>query len=280
MARSRSRKGLAVLCLVLVPIAGRGQSLPDTLELAYDDGEPVDTLYLGDASLFAMRFSPPAFPVRLLAAKYFLRDTSHGTSFRLSVHEDNSGEPANVLYGPVAVTGGVLGWNELDLRPYNWILERDFHLVFGLDGKSILELGAEDRAPLSGRASLGDCCGWWRASVDLLIRAKIELLPAGLRSGCGAEPPTEFRISAFPNPSNGCISFRIISPEAGWALVVYSVDGRLLRRWDQTGAEGLSRVLFWDGTDLRGREVASGTYLARLVSHGRVLASCKFVVLR
>lgn len=256
------------------------QDLPRVMELAYDDGQPVDTLDLGNASLFGMRFSPPAFPVRLLALKYFLRDTTQGTSFRFFVHRDNAGEPADVIFGPLAGEGERRGWNTLDLRPFGLVVDFDFHFVLGLDGKSILYLGAENREPISGRASLGDCCGWWRGNVDLMIRAEVELVSTSVPS-FPSEPRWGPVLSPFPNPTNGWVCLLGHLPAEGESEVeICAVDGRVLRRWALAVSGGSPFRLLWDGRDARGREVPSGIYLARLVLRGKVLACRKLTVLR
>lgn len=249
----------AILCLLAVSKAG-AQSTPPVVELAYDDGSPVAGLDLADASLFAMRFSPPSSPARLLEVKYYLTDTTYGTGFYLFVHDDNDGEPANVLYGPLHVEGGHVGWNSVDLREDSIIVERDFHVAIGLDGQSIVQIGAENIPPITGRANLGDCCGWWRWSEgDFLIRAVVELQPAGV-SGKGRPLVPQASLVVFPNPSHGEVLIHI--ERSGWrpvALSVVDLTGRTVARW--RFLPGKTALQFrWEAQDDRGRALPSGVY--------------------
>ncbi|MEZ4387892.1 MAG: S8 family serine peptidase [Candidatus Krumholzibacteriia bacterium] len=84
--------------------------------------------------------------------------------------------------------------------------------------------------------------------------------------------PLAFQLSnAAPNPFNPATTLRFSLPEAGHAqLRLYDVQGRLVRTLvDETRAAGQHEVS-WQGRDDRGRQVASGTYYARLVANGQV----------
>lgn len=70
-----------------------------------------------------------------------------------------------------------------------------------------------------------------------------------------------------PNPFNPGTTIRFSLPRSTFAaLTVYDVQGRPVRSLaSQTFAEGMHDVR-WDGRDASGREVASGTYIARLAT--------------
>lgn len=76
-----------------------------------------------------------------------------------------------------------------------------------------------------------------------------------------------------PNPFNPKTTIRFDLPEAGPVrLSVFDVAGRLVRTLvDDTMAQGGHEAV-WDGRDASGREVGSGSYLARLEFGGRVEA--------
>lgn len=74
-----------------------------------------------------------------------------------------------------------------------------------------------------------------------------------------------------PNPFNPCTTIKYDLPEAGAVrLSVFDLAGRLVRTLvDESMPQG-SHEAVWDGKDVSGREVSSGTYLARLSFGGRV----------
>jgi len=86
-----------------------------------------------------------------------------------------------------------------------------------------------------------------------------------------ADIPLAFRFDgAAPNPFNPMTTLRFSLPEAGYAdLKIFDVQGRLVRTLvDGQLSAGPGQVR-WDGRDLNGRRVASGTYYARLVAAGQ-----------
>lgn len=73
-----------------------------------------------------------------------------------------------------------------------------------------------------------------------------------------------------PNPFNPRTTIRFGLPQPGAArLAVFDLAGRLIRTLvDESLPPGRHEVV-WDGRDAAGRDVASGSYLARLVFDGR-----------
>ncbi len=64
-----------------------------------------------------------------------------------------------------------------------------------------------------------------------------------------------------PNPSGGWVAWEVRRTSRGRVnLQVFGVDGRRVRSWPERSIpEGVTRIL-WDGSDDRGRRVASGRY--------------------
>ncbi len=97
--------------------------------------------------------------------------------------------------------------------------------------------------------------------VDLLV---------GLTTPVGDGVPQVLTLApAYPNPFNPRTSLTFALPQAGPVqLVVHDLAGRRLAVLvDEVRGAGQHQVV-WDGTDVTGRRVASGTYLARLVAGG------------
>jgi flagellar hook assembly protein FlgD len=76
---------------------------------------------------------------------------------------------------------------------------------------------------------------------------------------------------AYPNPSGARVRFNYGHPNAGRvSLVVYDVLGRRVATLVDRSEEPGWRSIVWDGRDRNGRQVASGTYFARIESGGKV----------
>jgi hypothetical protein len=76
-------------------------------------------------------------------------------------------------------------------------------------------------------------------------------------------PPRLGFLQAYPNPFESAVGFRLyLDREAELEVTIYDLAGRAVRTLGRRGAPG-EHVLVWDGTDDRGKTVASGVYLAR-----------------
>ncbi len=94
---------------------------------------------------------------------------------------------------------------------------------------------------------------------------------AGVPTSVGSDPRVATRtarlLSNYPNPFNPSTTIAYeVARGAEVSLAVYDVDGALVRVLSR-GRVGAGRhQVPWDGTDDRGRRVASGVYFARLVA--------------
>ncbi len=84
--------------------------------------------------------------------------------------------------------------------------------------------------------------------------------------------PTLLRLyPCRPNPFNPRTTIKYDLPVAGAVrLAVFDVAGRLVRTLVEDSMPQGSHEAVWDGRDSTGREVGSGSYLARLEFGGRV----------
>lgn len=91
--------------------------------------------------------------------------------------------------------------------------------------------------------------------------------PSGVIDGI----PGARLLSVAPNPFNPRATIHFDLPGASMVLLsVYDVAGHLVRTLvDESLAQG-SHEAVWDGRDSSGREVASGSFMARLESGGKV----------
>ncbi|MFH1844354.1 MAG: FlgD immunoglobulin-like domain containing protein [bacterium] len=85
----------------------------------------------------------------------------------------------------------------------------------------------------------------------------------------GVRPPlTAARLlSAYPNPFNPRVAFAVELPAAAPVhLAIHDLRGRLISTIHDGRLGAGNHTLSWDGTDANGSSVASGVYLARMVS--------------
>lgn len=98
-------------------------------------------------------------------------------------------------------------------------------------------------------------------TVDFLV-----LQPQGVE---GSSTPDDPGLLAFPNPFRSSITFEFPSVQgvSGTHLCVLSLDGRVVRELDFSGASGL---LTWAGDDSSGRPLPAGVYGVRAENDGVV----------
>ncbi len=85
------------------------------------------------------------------------------------------------------------------------------------------------------------------------------------------------RLTAYPNPGAGHFNFRLKGGDPQGAEVrIYDLRGRQVQVLRQGAAKALPG---WDGTDVRGRQVAAGTYLA-VMKQGPQRFTTRLVVTR
>jgi subtilisin-like proprotein convertase family protein len=104
--------------------------------------------------------------------------------------------------------------------------------------------------------------GVWRSwGLNLLVPAPVTPVP-------GDGPPLATRlVGNVPNPFNPQTEVAFdLAREAAVKLEVFDVRGRMVRRLVDGRLAAGRHAAVWDGRDDDGREVASGTYLARLAA--------------
>jgi TolB protein len=104
------------------------------------------------------------------------------------------------------------------------------------------------------------------------LRVKVAAASRRPIDGSPADGHSSLRLDAVsPNPGRGVMTFRFESPTQGRVrLAIYDVHGRRVAIvLDGTLASGL-RSVSWNGRDLAGRLVGSGTYFAKLEAGGEV----------
>jgi hypothetical protein len=95
------------------------------------------------------------------------------------------------------------------------------------------------------------------------------------------ETPRAFSLApAYPNPFNPSTTISFSLPAPGHAsLAVHDITGRKVRTLASGSLDAGAHSITWDSRDDSGKPVASGVYLARLQSDGRV-ASAKMLLMK
>jgi len=104
----------------------------------------------------------------------------------------------------------------------------------------------------------------------------------GNLSGVGEAPRGALALRAYPNPFNPRTKIRFRAPKKSfYQLEIYDLAGRRVWRSDGQQLEpgGSGRVI-WQGQDVEGRPVASGTFLCRIMADGRPLAQLPITLVR
>jgi hypothetical protein len=121
---------------------------------------------------------------------------------------------------------------------------------------------------------------YWLAMLDENGEIGRYLGPAQGRL-TGVTPSAAAPLAAFPNPFNPKTTLRFALAEpARVELAIYDARGRLLRRLATGQLPAGQHSLDWDGRDEAGHALASGTYLARLLTGGRPAEERKLTLIR
>jgi len=122
--------------------------------------------------------------------------------------------------------------------------------------------------------------GYTRDDADFMLS-----LGTGVGALTGRVTPESFQLMQnYPNPFspglNGATQIRYILNEAAPAeLMIYNVQGQLVRRLVQGSLSRGSHAVSWDGRDSAGQLLPSGTYFYHLKAGSRLL-SRRMVIVR
>lgn len=268
-----------------------------TYEIIYDDGS-AESYYIVSSedhdNKFAQRFTPTIdVPYYLSGARVWVNGMD---AFELTVHEDSSGLPGQVLSGPDTVGAGsapdwvVQDYPYIVLDPLAdfWVQVHWFPTSPGAPG-----IGADGASPRELRSwwywDNPPDTGWhnWTAH-DWMIRAtvvpystKIEETEWDLRS----VEPSRFRLyQNSPNPFSDITSIRfdlgLEELSAKPCIEIYDASGRLVESFGiKVDSKGQFKYVTWDGMSSAGKRLPSGVYFFRMKAKEKA-ATRKMVMLR
>jgi hypothetical protein len=106
---------------------------------------------------------------------------------------------------------------------------------------------------------------------DISVRIKFSIPSSTLIDADSLDNNKVRKIMAFPNPFNRIVS--IVIPKSGpifTNISIYDVLGRLVNTIFRGDLSDLNHMIYWDGMDKTGNEVATGLYVCRAVSGNQV----------
>jgi len=73
--------------------------------------------------------------------------------------------------------------------------------------------------------------------------------------------PSEFKVSAYPNPFNGTIKISLNGELKEPEVIIYNINGEEVKRYEELQHPDYRFNIVWDGTNGLGQVVSSGIYL-------------------
>lgn len=197
---------------------------------------------------------------------------------RLTWHRTNGGSARDIVYAPAAIRSAAVVQIEPGDFDANGRLDLDdFHLLKKQFERQVPPAPSHFDLDKDGRIYFGDLFLFsdrYRATgakAGKLLALTSELL--GL-------PPQSTLQANYPNPFNAATTLPYIVAQKGPVqLAIYDAVGQQVRLLVDQFQEAGRYQLTWDGTDQRGRAVASGLYLARL-SVGEQMIQHKLLLVR
>lgn len=164
--------------------------------------------------------------------------------------------------------------------------------ALAVPGRTRLASGQGAQVPAGTPCFDGTQSSWVSCSVDLAayvgqpdVRFRFRLASDGSNAGAGfylddfvvqvltaggsvpvdSVPPLLAGVTAYPNPFNPRTTIHFANPQAGAVkIVVYDVQGRLVRSLLQDDLPRGEHTVEWDGLNEAGEPAGSGVYVARM----------------
>jgi hypothetical protein len=247
--------------------AGPACAVPEAqtiYELVYDDGEANTSTNVTDGNFLAVRFTPAAYPSKLIRAKYYVEGASGGIAIAMAWDDDGTdGLPGTPLTSGLVVQL-VPGWNVKDMSGMNIIVDEGDLWVGWQETAQTPPIGVDTDSP-SERSAVNITGTWEPFSTyfDGAIMIRVDMDSAGSVAVEDLRPdlPESFALEQnYPNPFNPVTHIAFAVPEAAQVrLTLYDLMGRQVQQLLARRLEpGYYRYQLNAGT------LASGVYLYRL----------------
>ncbi len=105
---------------------------------------------------------------------------------------------------------------------------------------------------------------------DTTLNIPLQPITTGIDEQSQPSMAQNLALSAYPNPFNQQMKLNFILPETSdIKLSIHNLKGQKVRELASGKLSKGHHGIFWDGTDINGRRVASGVYFARLEHAGK-----------
>jgi len=103
--------------------------------------------------------------------------------------------------------------------------------------------------------------------LPVFVDAEIEILPLTDTESPDGAIPTDFSITAYPNPFNGALNISVFSNRAS-EITVYDIMGRPIKTFEVNAGANL---INWDATDDSRQSVSAGIYFVGEIKSGNFM---------
>ena len=254
--------------VISTPVGAYAGATPDIETIAYDDGS-AEAYYVVsfsyDGNLFAMRYTPQSFPVKV----YTLDVITNGTeNFDFMIYDDDHGLPGHALTDSVTFNcSTTLEYNTFHFPGTTapLIEQGDFWVViaFHPDHPGYPGIGVDYGAGNTGRCYyFTNASGWTAfASGMIMVRAGVGAPMSGVADTKLSPLPKEFALeAAYPNPFNPVTIIPYAVPRAALVkLSVYNILGQKVADLVNDQKEAGYYRISWNAD-----RMASGVYIVRM----------------
>jgi hypothetical protein len=198
--------------------------------LYYDDGEPEYIYEYGPNNQIAVWFSAQqSLPLAAIIFRFYQDDTHDLDTVDVYVWANAGGYPAGVELGPlplypVNTLETPQAWTRIDMRPYQYTADPEFHA--GCQFRSILPVILGD-SPASSNRSQVFTTSWGAAGCDFHMRAVVGEF-TNVPDLSSQAVPTSFRLHPiYPNPFNATCNVPFAMQQRDHIqLVVHNILGQ------------------------------------------------------
>lgn len=92
--------------------------------------------------------------------------------------------------------------------------------------------------------------------LPVFVNAEIEILPLTDIESVDGSIPSDYTITAYPNPFNGAVNISVFS-DRETAITVYDIMGRPVKTFEVNAGDNL---INWNATDIYDRSISAGIY--------------------
>jgi len=246
----------------------------DGHEISYDDGTPESFWIVGSAwdnNKFGLRVTPEEYPVRITGIRVMVDEV---TPFNITINEDNSGMPGELITGPYEIYRNAEDWAILFIpegqQPQ--IYAGDIWIVFHwqINSPGSPGVGIDNFSPDCRSKRYTDTSGWIAVdNADFMMRAFGVNTTSILSDDPDAKKtPSDFMLLGnYPNPFNPSTEIRFLTSVPGYAVLeIFDLAGRKVRTIFDGNIKAGENIVSWDGFNDWGNPVSSGIYFYRLRS--------------